>query len=388
MKFNFLISTLLLIIISTISINGQTFISSANCPTGCSCSVNLNTLTIASCSQQFSTLSYNTAADTILSTVTIIIAQSNSIQSVPNLCSYSGVLTSLDLSNNQITTLTNNIGCLTKLTTLKLNNNLIASVSSNTLSGLSNLQFLYLSSNKISLIPKELFTTALSNLILIDLSYNSLTTMEMWPTYLTKIVSINLKYNSIQGFTNTFGWYLYQNNQVLPTTSTIDLQFNSISSLTDVMIQQYGVCSSSDYSKFMNNYFNLFWIDNNPINCNCTNSQRLVADSISLLSSNANLLNSNLYKSYCKTPSNYATKHIINFDTCSASILYPYCINGTTATTTTTTSTTTKTTAKLNSITTSVGKGTQSTATTILSTASTAFFIISFLFSNYNTYIT
>ena len=161
--------------------------------------------------------------------------------------------------------------------------------------------------------------------------------MEMWPLYLSKIISIKLNNNLIQGFTNTFGWYLYQNYPSLASTSTIDLQYNSISSLSDSTIQQYGVCSFSDYSRFINNYFNLFWLDNNPINCNCTNSQRLVSDSITILNSIPSLLNSNLYKSFCKTPTNYIGKHIINFDTCTASISYPYCINGSTTTVITTT---------------------------------------------------
>jgi Leucine-rich repeat (LRR) protein len=77
--------------------------------------VSFNTLTIIGCTQQFSTLSFNTVADPQLSTVTSIVAQNNQIQSVPNLCSYSSILTSLDLSNNQITVLTNNIACLAKL---------------------------------------------------------------------------------------------------------------------------------------------------------------------------------------------------------------------------------------------------------------------------------
>jgi hypothetical protein len=245
--------------------------------------VSFNTLTITGCTQQFSTLSFNTVADPQLSTVTSIVAQNNQIQSVPNLCSYSSILTSLDLSNNQITVLTNNIACLAKLSTLKLNNNLIATLSSNSFSSISSLQSLYLQYNKITSIPQGLFTPVLSNLVLIDLSNNLLTTMEMWPLYLSKIISIKLNNNLIQGFTNTFGWYLYQNYPSLASTSTIDLQYNSVSSLSDSTIQQYGVCSFSDYSRFINNYFNLFWLDNNPINCNCTNSQRLVTDSITIL---------------------------------------------------------------------------------------------------------
>lgn len=347
MKLNFIVLTLLLVMKC---FNGQTIISSANCPTSCSCSVIFSTLTITGCTQQFSTLSFNTVADPQLLTVTSIVAQNNLIQSVPNLCSYSSVLTSLDLSNNQITALTNNIACLTKLLTLKLNNNLIATLSNNSFSSILGLQFLYLQYNKITSIPQGLFTPALSNLVLIDLSYNLLTTMEMWPLYLSKIVNINLKYNSIQGFTNTFGWYLYQNYPSLPSTSTIDLQYNSINSLSDSTIQQYGVCSFSDYGRFINNYFNLFWLDNNPINCNCANSQRLVTDSITILNSVPSLLNSNLYKSFCKTPSNYFGKHIINFDTCTTSISYPYCINGSSTTTTTTTTTTVITTTTIASI--------------------------------------
>ena len=339
-QLNFLIiSTILLVAVKINSINGYT-LSSTNCPTSCTCTLASNTLTISGCSQTSATFSLpsNFVSDPQLSSVTSIVASGCLIQSFPsNICSYPSV-TSLDLSTNQITSLTNsNLNCLPSLSNLKLDNNLISSISSDAFNGLTNLNFLYLSNNKISQIPQGLFNTGLANLLSIDLSYNLLTTMELWPTYLPKVFFVNLKNNAIQYFSNSFGWFLYQNYPAFTSTATIDMRNNLISSLSDVQIQQYGVCSYNDYVSFITKYFNVFWIDNNPIVCSCSNSQRLVTDSIVLLASNNALTLSNLYKSYCLTPSAYSGKHVLSFDVCSSSINYPYCVNSTATTTVATT---------------------------------------------------
>ena len=337
MKNVFLLMPVLLILIKGYSINGYS-LSATNCPTSCSCSLNSDLLTISGCSQVLTmfSLPLNFVSDPGLSIVTSISAVNCLIQSFPsNICLYPN-LKKLDLSSNQIAALNDsNFECLKSLTTIILNNNSIASIDSNTFKSQANLSILNLSNNKISQIPQGLFYTHLVNLNSIDLSYNLLTSMELWPTYLTNIVFIDLKHNLIEKFTNQFAWFLSTSSNLpaLSSTATLDLQYNLITSLDDKTIEQYGICSFTDYASFINKYFNVFWVDNNPIVCNCANSQRLIADTKMLVATNKNLTMSNLYSSHCSSPAIYARNQVLSFDNCLLSINYPYCVTPTTKTT-------------------------------------------------------
>lgn len=310
-----------------------------NCPQSCLCNLTQSALTISSCSQiqTVFVLSLNQSQ-----TVTSVSAVNCSIQSISFInCQLSNLL-SVDLSYNQISSLTSStFNCLKNVESIRLNNNNISSIDSNSFNNLTNLKFLYLSNNRINQIPQYLFYTHLSSLRTIDLSFNFLTEMELWPTYLPQIIYINLKNNFIQKFTNNFNWYLSasSNLSALSSTATVDLQYNNITSLDDKSIQQYGVCSFENYSSFITKYFYVFLLNNNPVTCNCINSQRLVTDSIRLLMSSTGLITSSLYLSYCAQPSSYAGKHLINFDTCQSGSNYPYCVNSTVTNTITTSAT-------------------------------------------------
>ena len=333
--------SILLIIIAINSINGYP-ITFSNCPASCFCDLTSNILTIYSCSQPFTSLPSDFVSDPELANVNTIFAQNVLIQSFPsNICQYPN-LTTLDLSKNQITTLNKtNLFCLKNLVNLKLSNNAISIISSDAFDNLTYLTTLYLQNNKISEIPKGLFNGGLINLKYIYLSYNLLTTMELWPTYLSNIVIIDLKYNLIQKFTNTFGWFLATSSYLpaLQSTTTVDLQFNNISSLDDKSIQQYGVCSYNEYTTFINNYFSVFYLINNPIICNCSISQRLVTDTKTLLSIFPTLSYSNIYNSICTGSLAYLDKSLLNFDACTNNSTftanYTNCINPPTITTTT-----------------------------------------------------
>jgi hypothetical protein len=319
---------LLLLLLSSILSTNCIQLTLSTCPVSCICDLVSNvTLKISSCTQTQSTFTLP-SDPVLLASVTSIIAQNCQIQSFPsNICQYSN-LVSLDLSTNQIEKLTNlNLNCLKNLVDLNLGYNSIKSIESSTFNNLTSLLSLNLQFNKITQIPQGLFNRNLINLRSLNLSYNGLTTMELWPTYLSNIVIIDLKYNSIQRFTNDFGWYLETSSYLpaLPLLSTIDLQYNNISLLDDRVIEQYGVCSFSNFTTFINKYFSIFWLNNNPIACNCTNSQRLLTDTQNLLKLNSNLTWSNLYQSRCGSPLN--TRGILSFDNCALTIDYPYCIN-------------------------------------------------------------
>ena len=229
----------------------------------------------------------------------------------------------LDLSNNQLSRLPNDLfSSLNSLEKLLISYNNLTTLRNNTFKNLTNLQHLDLSFNRIFQLQKSTFQKHLANLQVINLCHNQLTEMELWPLYLPKILSVDLKHNLIEKFTNSLGWN-FETSSYLPaldSSAIIDLQFNKISLLDDRAIQQYGICSYSDYISFINKYFNNFLLNNNPIECKCSLSQRLVKDSVNLSNKTS------IYKSYCSSPSVYIGRSILNFDKCgSMETKYPFC---------------------------------------------------------------
>ena len=227
----------------------------------------------------------------------------------------------LGLSSNQISEIPNGIfKNLVNLQILSLSYNQIRSLPDDLFKSLSNLEELYLNNNKISSLPKGAFDN-LKNLQSLSLSGNLIKTMELWPTVLPNIKFINLTYNEIEKFSNEHGWFLNGSSNLPALSAKIDLQFNKISSLDDNTIEQYGVCSYSDYVIFIYKYFKIFNINNNPLICNCENSKQLIG----FVRNHSELKNSPLLNSNCMLPSVYAGKSLTNFDSCESSIDYSRC---------------------------------------------------------------
>jgi Leucine-rich repeat (LRR) protein len=208
----------------------------------------------------------------------------------------------LDISDNLINTVNGLFDNLDLLKSLNLKNNRLKSISKDTFKKLINLEELNLANNQISKISKDLFHTHLRSLREINLSNNKLIEIEMWPLYLSNIQYINMNNNSIQKFSNNFEWYYEKeasNLKPLNSSAVIDLQYNYIKYFDDRIIQQYGICSTSSYENFIINYLHVFRIDNNPIQCNCSNSQRLILDTIELVKKKLLKRTEQIFKAKC-----------------------------------------------------------------------------------------
>jgi len=160
-------------------------------------------------------------------------------------------------------------------------------------------------------------------------------------------MNINLQYNKIQSLTNEYIWFL-NNSSNLPGYQPeayvyspkphVDLRNNLIISFDDKSIQQYGICSYSDYKTFIIKYLWIFNINLNPIQCSVINSQRLLTDTITLRVNESSLLlwsyfgGGYIYQSQCKYPSQYDGKSVINFANYDSKNGYTYCNNLSTTT--------------------------------------------------------
>ena len=206
---------------------------------------------------------------------------------------------------------------LIKIKSIYLSNNQISRLSKNSFNNLRSLNYLFLERNKLNQNLDSLFI-GLTNLIQLDLSFNDFRTIELWPTYLSSLSVLLLRFNKIEKFTNERGWFI-QNSTNLPPLKDfiVDLQFNSITELSDITLEQYGVKTFEEFSIFMSKFFNVFNIDHNPIDCSCNSSVNLIANSLSLIAKNSSFFqNSQLFSSKCRFPAAYENKSIIAFDTC------------------------------------------------------------------------
>lgn len=158
----------------------------------------------------------NPTGTIIVSTVAIIIKNSNLTAYPSNLCAYSSTLRSLDLSSNQINTAlpATYLSCLTNLQYVYLYNNRIPSVDANAFA--SNLQLLTIdmSRNYLTSIPSTLFPSTLTKLLTIDLNHNLIQSLDTWFLYLPAIRTIDLNNNRITGLVNSFGFSLVNQNDV------------------------------------------------------------------------------------------------------------------------------------------------------------------------------
>ena len=232
-------------------------------------------------------------------------------------------LDTLRIKNNKLKSISNKtFANLTNLKYLNIYNNQIDTLEDDSFIDLNSLHELKLQKNSISKIQFGLFNLNLSNSCYVYLSYNKLVEIELWPLFLKNLEYVDLRYNKINKFTNKFGWFFANssNLKVKNRNAVVDLSHNNITSFDDRSIQQYGVCNSKDYKTFINNIFNIFLLDNNPINCDCIASKRLLVDSYLL---DAKIVN----RSKCAN-GKFKGQSILDFGYCnndSQPIEYEYC---------------------------------------------------------------
>ena len=191
-------------------------------------------------------------------------------------------LEKLSVANNKLKIISNKIFAkLINLKDLDIGFNKIDTIEDNSFKDLKSLYELQIQSNIISEIQFDLFNINFPHLSFVNLSYNYLDEIELWPLFLKNVKYVDLRYNNINKFTNKHGWLFANSSNVKVNNrnAVIDLSHNYITSFDDRTVQQYGVCNSEDYKTFMNDIFNIFVLDKNPINCDCIASKQLLVDS-------------------------------------------------------------------------------------------------------------
>jgi leucine-rich repeat protein SHOC2 len=111
-------------------------------------------------------------------------------------------LTTLNLSNNQISSLPTEIGNLTNLTTLNLSNNELSSLPTS-IGNLTSLTHFYVQTNQLSSLPSAI--GSLTNLRQFFVHYNNLTSLPAEIVNLTKIHEFQAQFNQLSSLPDNIG---------------------------------------------------------------------------------------------------------------------------------------------------------------------------------------
>ncbi|CAF1402845.1 unnamed protein product [Adineta ricciae] len=256
------------------------------CPnTSCNCTLTNNTELIISCNStpfltQLPTLIQNSLQSTITQ-LRVITSTGNTtgplIRLPTDICSYTNLIV-LDLSSNSIngTLDTSELNCLSsKLTQLDVSSNSIESIDLSLLKTTKVLQSIDLSYNSLGTMPTIDASTYVrfpSTFVLLNVSHNRLTSVDFWPIFVKtrKAMTIDLSHNIIQNFTNSIPISVEQLTET-PDPRYFYLNDNHITHLSDLLLEQYGACSTLDP---LSTAFFVVGISNvlltqNPLVCDC-----------------------------------------------------------------------------------------------------------------------
>jgi hypothetical protein len=184
---------------------------------------------------------------------------------IPDICNYTNI-NLLDVSNNQLTSVTGvfqSLSCLTSLTTLIMANNFIASPIKRTDFSDSIAQQLIsldLSFNQIPSIDSNVFTKSdgtnrFKNLQYLSLKNNQIKQFDLlWPlTIPPSILNIDFSSNSISTLVNGLSLSYSATIFAYPMTGNrnVNLQNNTLTTFADSNLLQYGLASANDLNLFL-----------------------------------------------------------------------------------------------------------------------------------------
>lgn len=175
-------------------------------------------------------------------TVTSLQIKETPLTTIPeSVCQLEALRNLVLFENPRLSILTDN--CFTRLRELRnfvVQSARLTSLQKGLFDNLAELELVSFSYNRISSIDPHLFdvTTYLPNLRKIYLDNNELTEVDSWPVRRAQLLSgskIDLSYNSISRFTNSPGWYFDCNSAPLNDDTDIDLTYNNITHLNDML---------------------------------------------------------------------------------------------------------------------------------------------------------
>ncbi|CAF0824181.1 unnamed protein product [Adineta ricciae] len=185
----------------------------------------------------------------------------------------------LDLSFNMIRGLLNTsklAGLGSNLLIIDLSDNFITDITMNFFQANGMLQSINLSKNNLTRMPSinsATFVAFPSELINMNFSSNQITNLDLWPLFVKtgKTMVIDLSHNLIANYTNQIPISLQQFTET-PDPRFLYVNDNQLERLSDVLLEQYGACSTSTNSNsvafFVVGISNML-LTNNPLICDC-----------------------------------------------------------------------------------------------------------------------
>ena len=196
-----------------------------------------------------------------------------------NICSYPN-LAILDLSLNNINGLlnTSELACLSStLTYVDFSYNNIDDIGINLFKSNLKIQIIDLSHNNLTSMPTidgNTFVNFPSSIILMNFSYNQILNVDLWPLFVKtgKLITIDMSNNLISTYTNNIPISLEQFSDT-PDPRVFYLNNNQITYLSDLVLEQYGACTTSTINPISTAIFIVgisnVLLTNNLLRCDC-----------------------------------------------------------------------------------------------------------------------
>lgn len=188
--------------LAKISFIGLALSSEDHCPALCRCEIrpwfSPNSVYVEATTVDCNDLGLSLLPDRLPLETQVLLLQTNNIANVENTLDYLENITEIDLSQNNITSLSDvHLGSLPQLLSLHLEENLIQELAGNCLPSLPNLQEFYINHNFIFSINPEAFS-GLDRLVRLHLNSNRLTSIDsQWFRHLPSLEILMLGENPI-----------------------------------------------------------------------------------------------------------------------------------------------------------------------------------------------
>ncbi|CAF0960652.1 unnamed protein product [Didymodactylos carnosus] len=214
---------------------------------------------------------------TTLKLYSSIINTNGPLSSLPdNICDYPNIQT-LILANNSITGIlnTSSMSCLQNLLNIDLSYNFIEQLDNNLFIANRQLVTMNFAHNLINVMPTidgPYFVNFISELTLMDFSFNQIPSVDLWPIFISTghYMEINLSNNQIANYINTVPIDMIQLPN-LPDARYVDLSNNQLTSVSDILLEMYGACATQSMSSTI--YFILglsaLELSGNNLTCDC-----------------------------------------------------------------------------------------------------------------------
>ena len=229
-----------------------------------------------------------------------------------NICQYSLSLLILDVSFNRMSMpLTGDmLHCLTSLQFFNSSFNFVSKIGEGAFDHLTALVSLDLSNNQLTSLSSTLFAFRLPNLQALYLQNNFLLHIDIWFLYMPRILYVNLSFNKISQFVNQMGWTPENRSDGMGTPDTIDLSSNYLTSFGDSLLAAYNISNPTRLAYFIY-LMRPVSLANNPLSCTCSSSYNMLNYFQTLPETIG--ISSHIIRAACSTPLRFRNRSIFSF---------------------------------------------------------------------------